>query len=551
MRISTIPQIYRHFNRWREILAVLSKYGLADWISRLGPEFAKDLFKSPGGMAIARNPWARRVRMALAELGPTFIKLGQVLSTRPDIVGVELASELQQLQVNVPSDPPEAIRETVEEDLGHPLDTLFAQFDLEPIASASIGQVHRATLHTGERVVVKVRHANIDRKMEVDLDILVGLAQWAERLPEFAIYRPRAIATEFQRTLSRELDFRREGRNLLQFARAFAGDATIHLPRCYPEYSTCRVLTMELVEGIRLVETERLAAAGVDLREIARRGANLYLKMIFQHGFYHADPHPGNLLVMEGNVIGLLDFGMVGRIDERLHEDIEEILLAASSEDAEHVTAIITRVGAVPSELDRSSLSLDVADFIAHYGSQSLEGFPLAGALNDLMEMIRRYHITLPARIAMLVKVLVTLEGTAQLVSPHFSLIELMQPYRRQMLLRRLSPSRQGRKMRRMYWELKHLAEILPRGIIDIIEQVQSGKFDVHLDHRGLEPSVNRLVLGMLTSALFLGSALLLSLHVSPQIYDISVPGVIGCGISVALGLRLWRVIVRSIDRHR
>jgi ubiquinone biosynthesis protein len=559
MKISAIPQIYRHLNRWREILSVLSKYGLANWIGRLGPDFAKDLLKAPGGTAIARHAWEARIRLAMAELGPTFIKLGQLLSTRPDLVGVGLAEELQHLQTDVPADPPEVVRSTIEAELGRPVDELFAEFDPAAMASASIGQVHRARLLSGEEVVVKVQHADIVRKVEADLDILAGLAQLAERIPEFQNYRPGAIAAEFQRAMRRELDFGREQRNMQQFARNFEHDTTVHIPRTYPELCTGRVLTMELIRGAKLSEAERLAAEGVDLDEVARRGASLYLKMIFSHGFYHADPHPGNLLLMDGSVIGLLDFGLVGRIDEQLQEDVTEMLLAVGNRDAEHLTAMITRVGAVPPELDRAALSIDVTDFVAHYGSQSLDRFDLSGALNEITEMIRRYHIMLPARIAMLIKVLVTLEGTSRLLNPKFSLVEVMAPYQKKMLWRRFSPGRRMRKMRRLYSEMEYLVSVLPRGIVEILEQVQSGKFDVHLDHRGLEPSVNRLVLGMLASALFLGSALLLSMQVPPLIgwpsmlQNTSALGAVGGVVSIALGLRLWRAIKKSgrLDRRK
>lgn len=564
MKIRSIPHIYRHLNRWREILSILSKYGLADWISRLGPDFAKDLLKAPGGMAIARHRWQTRLRLAMVELGPTFVKLGQVLSTRPDVVGVELAEELQYLQANVPGDPPENVRATIESELGQPVDELFDEFDEQPLASASIGQVHRARLKSGEVVAVKVQHADIERKVNVDLDILAGLAQISERFPELHNYRPKAIVAEFRRVVSRELDFRREQRHMQQFARDFAHDPTVQIPRPYPALSTARVLTMELVDGIKLAEKDRLAGAGLDLAEVARRGANLYLEMIFGNSFYHADPHPGNLVLMPGNVIGLLDFGMVGRIDERLHEDIEEMLLAVANQDAEHLTTIITRVGAVPPELDRAALSLDVADFISHYGTLSLEDFDLSGALKELTEIIRRYRIRLPARIAVLIKVLVTLEGTSRLLTPQFSLLEVMKPYRRKMLLRRLSPSRRIRKLRRFFAQLEHMIEALPRGITEILDQVQTGRFDVHLDHRGLEPSVNRLVLGMLASALFLGSTLLISRNVPPLIQDVlllrwipliqgvSLPGMLGVSVSFAMGVRLWRAINKSgrLDRR-
>jgi ubiquinone biosynthesis protein len=266
--------------------------------------------------------------------------------------------------------------------------------------------------------VLKVLHADIEKKVAVDMDIVAGLAQLAEMVPEFRNYRPAAIVTEYQRTMRRELDFGREERNIQQFAHDFQDDPTVHVPRTYPGLSTRRVLTMERLDGIKLSEADRLKTAAIDPDEVARRGAAICLKMIFDHGFYHADPHPGNLLVMDHCRIGLLDCGMVGRIDERLQEAISEMLVALSDLDAEHMTSMILRLGKTPADLDRPALSLDVADFLSYYASQSLEKFDLSGALNEIMEQVRRYHILLPARIVMLLKALVTLEGSARLVSP-------------------------------------------------------------------------------------------------------------------------------------
>ncbi len=441
MKLNSIPQIYRHLGRWYEILAVLSKYELAAWVGRLGPDFAKDLLKARGGAAIARHPWETRLRLALAELGPTFIKLGQILSTRPDLVGVRLAEELQQLQEKVHADPPDVVRKLIESELGRTIEELFAEFESDAMASASIGQVHRARLHSGEAVVVKVLHANIEKKVAVDMDILVGLAGLAEMVPEFHNYRPSAIAAEFQRAMRRELDFGREERNIQQFAHDFRDDPTVHIPATHPSLSSRRVLTMERLIGIKLSEPARLAASGIDTDEVARRGAAICLKMIFDHGFYHADPHPANLMVMEGCTIGLLDFGMVGRIDERLHEQVSEMLVALSNLDAEHTTAMLVRFGKTPFDLDRSALALDMADFLSYYASQPLDKLDLSGALKEMLEQIRRYHIVLPARIVMLLKALITLEGTARAVSPKFNLIEMIRPYRRKLILRRFSPS--------------------------------------------------------------------------------------------------------------
>ncbi|MBL9124257.1 MAG: hypothetical protein JNG90_11535 [Planctomycetaceae bacterium] len=553
MKISSLPQIYRNSTRMLDVGAVLGKYGLASWLSRLDIRFGQDFFKSSDGEILTRYSPATRIRLALTELGPTFIKLGQVLSTRPDLVGLELADELQHLQEEAPADAPQAVRATIESELGQPLAELFAEFDDQPLASASIGQVHRARLADGDSVVVKVQHTGIEQKIRVDLDILAGLADLAENIPEFKNYRPRATVAEFQRTLLRELDFGREERHMQEFAHNFADDPRVRIPRTYPELTTGRVLTMECLEGIKLSERGRLAASDCDLVETARRGAELYIEMIFTHGFYHADPHPGNLVVLHGNVIGLLDYGMVGRIDDQLREDIEEMLLAIVQRDSRLLTSVITRIGQVPADMGHGALGVEITDFVSHYATQRLDEFNLSAALNEMTEIIRRFQIMLPAQIALLLKVLVMLEGTSRQLSPKFNLIEVIEPYQKQMIWRRLSPARQLRKFRRLYRELELLADVLPRGLIEIIEQVQSGKFDVHLDHRGLEPSVNRLVLGMLASALFLGSSLLLSHHVPPVIQGVSVLGAAGCVVSLGLGLRLLRAINKSghLDRHR
>jgi ubiquinone biosynthesis protein len=559
MRFGTIPQLYRHANRWAQILGVLSKYGLAGWIDRLGPRFARGILKDREGTALCNHDRETRIRLALSELGPTFIKLGQILSTRPDVVGVKLCDELSKLQDNTPADRFEIVSSVVEGELGLPIEELFAEFDSTPIASASIGQVHRARLKSGERVVVKVRHAGIEDVIRRDLEILSGLAQWAERVPELANYRPRATMAEFQRVLRRELDFQREVRNLQYFARVFAADLTVQIPKCYPELSTSRVLTMEFLEGVKLANAQHQTDGQFDLEEIARRGANLYLAMIFTHGLYHADPHPGNLLIMPQNVIGLIDFGMVGRIDDGLRETVEDMLMALGDRDATRLTRVIIRMGEAPRDLDASALAGDVSDFVAHYADQPIERMNLSAALNDMTEIIRRFHILLPARISMLLKVLVMLEGTSRLASPRFSLMELIRPYQKQMVRRRLSPWRKLRKFQQIYREFENMAEVLPRKLVDMVDQLQAGKFDVHLEHRGLQPSVNRLVLGMLTSALFLGSALLYSREVRPLFSEgfplvggVSVLGFVGCVVSLGLGVRLLRAINKSghLDRR-
>jgi ubiquinone biosynthesis protein len=466
-------------------------------------------------------------------------------------VGFALARELQRLQTEVPADDAATVRERIEQELGRPLADIFTDFDDCPLASASIGQVHRARLHNGDDVAVKVQRAGIEDRVRIDMDILAGLAQFAERIPELQPYRPQAAAAEFQRTIRRELDFMREVRNMEQFAANFGNNPHVHIPRVYAHLSTSRVLTMEFLDGVKLADIKQLNGHGFDLSELARYGSEMYLEMIFHHGFYHGDPHPGNLVLLPGNTIGLLDFGMVGRLGDALRENIEDMLMAIATNDAQQLTSLVMRVGATPFELDEAALSVDLTDYVAHYGNQPIDVFDLAGALNEMIDIVQRYHIVLPAGMAMLLKVLVMLDGTVRLLEPRFSLMELIEPYRKKLVLRRMSPVRQVKKMRRIAGELELLAEVMPRRIRDILQQVQTGKFDVHLDHRGLEPSVNRLVLGMLTSALFLGSTLMITRTVWP-FHGVSVPGTLGCIMSVALGMRLLRAIGKSgrLDRR-
>ncbi len=551
MRISNLPQIYRHLGRWREIIAVLSKYGLAGGLQRLGVPFTKNLLRDRDGHMLVDESHERRIRFALQELGPTFIKLGQVLSTRPDVLGFDLANELCELQSNVAADPFDAVRETIESELGKPLDELFASFDATPLASASIGQVHRASLRDGTEVVVKVQHAGIQSRVNVDLEILLALAQLAERSPDLKLYRPAAMVAEFRRMLRHELDFDRERRHQQQFYRTFAKDDRVAIPQCFDELSSPRVLTMEFIAGEKLADLAADDSKVDTRRRLARHGAELYLDMVFRHGRYHADPHPGNLLALPDGRIGLLDFGMVGQLDDSTREDVEDMLMAIGNRDSHRLTLIVMRLGEVSVGLDESLLEADLVDFVDQYAFQPIDRFDLSGALSDFVEIVRRYRIALPTSVAMLLKVIIMLEGTAKLLEPDFCLMELVARLQKSAIRRRLSPLRQARKARRLYLEVERLVEVAPRRMREILHQVQMGKFDVHLDHRGLEPSVNRLVLGMLASALFVGSTLLISRQVG-LVYNVPLPGAIGAAVSLFLGFRLLRAIGKSgrLDRR-
>ncbi len=555
MKLSAIPQLYRNVRRWQEIIVVLRRYGLADWLSNLKVDFIRDWIKDENGVPLASYSRESRIRMTLTDLGPTFIKFGQILSLRPDLVGSKLASELQQLQSNVPADPPEKIRATIEHELKQPISQLFQSFDEQPMASASIGQVHAAVLHDGTRVVIKVQHADIEKTIHEDLDVLAGLATLSERIPEIAAWQPKALVEQLSRTLRRELNFNRELQNLQLFCRELKNFHGIHVPTPFPKLSTKAVLTMERVDGCSISEVSSNPSRLETSQALAKRTAELYIEMIFRLGVYHADPHPGNVLVRDDNSLALIDFGMVGRLDDRLRASVEEMLMAVATRDAALLTSLVKRVGKAPAKLDESQLSNDVADLIANYGYQPLDSFDLGGALNDMTDIMHSHRIVLPSQTALLIKTLITLEGVLHQLNPHFSLIETLQPFFRKIRFRRLSPVRQAKRLRRIYVELESFVERLPTQISSLLEIVGDGRLDVHLSHRGLSPSINRLVMGILTSSLFLGSSVLLAYKVPPLLFlqpgpmgmkDVSLLGLTGFVVSFLISLRLFRAINKS-----
>jgi ubiquinone biosynthesis protein len=556
MRISSIPRYYRNLKRWREIILVLRKYGLADWLSRLPLDFVRDWIKDEQGVPLASYSHEARFRMALTDLGPTFIKLGQVLSLRPDLVGSELATELRSLQSNVPGDSADSVRQVIETDLGKPVEELFGSFDWVPLASASIGQAHAATLLDGTPVIVKVQHAHIREKIVEDLEVIAGLASLAQGIRDLAVWQPRNIVDQLSRQLKRELSFAQEQANLVMLAQSLGEFKRLVIPKPYATHSSPRVLTMERVEGRSINDVgDRDLFPNLDRDALAHTVAEIYVAMIFAHGHYHADPHPGNILVQPDGTVGLLDFGMVGRIDEKLRSDIEEMLWAVAVKDSALLTSLVKRVGKAPPDIDESALSDDISDLIAIYGNQPIDHIDLAGALNDATDILHRHRVILPSQLGVLIKTLVTLQGTISQTSPHFSLLQVIEPMFRKLWWNRYSPRRQARRLRRMVVEVEGLLEKLPAQISSLMEIVQAGKLDVHLSHRGLSPSINRLVLGLLTSSLLLGSSILMASKVPPLLFmgggpfglqDLSLIGLLGFAFSFLVAFRIILAINKS-----
>jgi ubiquinone biosynthesis protein len=549
MKLSTLSQFSKNAARFKEIVGTMAKYGLASWIKENDPRFIKGLLKSNQGDAITEMAPEVRLRMALTELGTTFIKLGQILSTRADLIGPAMAEELGKLQANVPPDEKQAIRQTVEKELGKPLDLLFAEFDFEAMGSASIGQVHRAKLHTGETVVVKVQHAGIEPKIINDLEILKVLAEMAERYdPDLKLYQPRETVANFSRDLLRELDFRREQRSLKQFQQNFTGSDWIHIPATYPEFSSHRVLTMELLNGFSVANTERLAEDNIDTQEFVHRGANMYLEMVFRDRFFHADPHPGNIWVLNDGKLGLLDCGMTGRLDSEMREELEGMLLAAVDNDPARLTDHVLRIATAPQAVDRNALQRDIDDFLSEYVSVSIDDLDLSAALNTLTDILRDHHILLPSGISLLLRVLVMLEGTSRLLDRNFNLAELIQPYAVKSVQRRYAPAKLFRQAKNTYRDWDRVLKILPRELFDTLIRIREGRFDVSIEHRRLEKVIKWLVHGILSAALFLGGSMILSREIPPTVRGVSIIGATAAVFGLLNGYRLVRAMKKSGD---
>ncbi len=547
MKLDALNRLERHAKRLAEITSILGRYGLSDLLGGLRLPWLGDKFRAPDGQAIKDLDTPRRVRLALTELGTTFIKLGQMLSTRPDLLGPELTDELAQLQSNVPADPPHIARSTIETDLGAAIGDLFAEFEDAALAAASIAQVHAAVLHSGERVVVKVRRSGVAAQVATDLEIVQGLAELMERhSATLRPYQPVAIVRQFRKSLLREIDFTVERGNLERFATAFAGDDTVHIPRVYPDLCSRSVLTMDRLEGVPGTDVQALQASGEDLEAFARRGAGMYLDMVFRDGFYHADPHPGNLMLLPGGIVGVIDCGMVGRLDEHLLEDVEGLLFAVVERDAGEVVNLLNKVGAAGLDVDRDRFIHEIDDFIADYIGRPLPDIHIGEALSALFGIIRRFQVVLPPPLALLLRTLILLEGTSRIFHPGLSLVELMEPYYTRILRRRVSPLRLAKKARRMYRDWDRLLGRLPRDLRDLLERFSDGTLTVHLDHRHLDPIVNRLVLGVLAAALFLGSSELWSRQAPPLLGGVSIFGAVGYAASLFLIWRLLRAVRKS-----
>ena len=538
----------RQGKRLVEIVRILRRYRVGDWFEGIAALRMPQALTRSEIREMRDRPLAERLRLALTEMGTTYIKLGQILSTRADLVGFEIADELRKLQSDTPADPPEVVQQIIIDELGEAPESLFSVFEPEAFSSASIGQVHRATLKDGQEVVVKVQHDGIQEKVRIDLEILMTLAKLLqEYVTEARAYQPVATANEFRRTLLRELDFTSERRNIEQFIRNFKEDSTVHVPAFYRDFCSRRVLTMEMLRGISGTKLDKIQSSGVPLDDFAKTAATVFLNMILRDGFYHADPHPGNFMLLEDGVLGLLDCGMVGRIDESTRELFEDLLILMLQCDSEGLADLLLRAGSAPEDVDRIAFRADLSELLIEYGMQELGELDLGGALEQITGIVRRYHVLMPTSVSLLLKTLVMLEGTSRLLSPSFSLAELLEPFKDQLIRQRMDPRRWMRWLQRSARDIDRLARKGPRNLADILEGLQSGRLKIRHEHERFEVIADRVITGILAASLFLGSALLMSQGFQPLVWGISLIGSLGylCAV-IIMGKLLWSQIKRS-----
>lgn len=559
MPINRLNRNIRSLKRYRQVLGILIKYGFGHIIEQLNIDYYLELGKRIVSLGTAsrdmeRLTQAARIRLALEELGPTFIKLGQLLSTRPDIVPQDVIEELKKLQDHLPPVATEEVMAQIHRELGYPVEELFGEFDKTPLATASIAQVHRGTLKSGEQIVCKVRRPEVETIIETDLDIMLGLAYLIEKhLPGGEMYDPIGVVKEFRRAISRELDFSREGRTIDRFSSNFADDETVRIPAIHWDYSGRTVLTLEYLSGIKISDVEKLKARGHDLKELARNGANSFLKQVFIHGFFHADPHPGNIHVLPDNVICIFDFGMVGRLDDDLKLQLTELLLSVLKRDVDHIISQLLYSGDLHDEANLKNLKRDLTEFIDDYYDILLQDIRVGKLLIDFIEILTEYRIKFPSNLMLLSRALIAMEGIGRQLDPDFNMVEQLKPFAEQIVKNRYSPANMAKEANRTFQSYQSLAKNLPKDIKEFINRINRNQFKIDLEHRGLErlindldKSTNRISFSLVIASLIIGSSLIMQTDKGPMLFGFPVLGLFGYCVAGILGFGLAIAILRS-----
>lgn len=550
-------KVYKKVKRFRQVISVLVKYGFEDVVSRLRvPRVKKSARRVQRTLRdrILNTPLAERIRLICEELGTTYIKLGQILSVRSDIIPENIAFELRKLQDSVAPFPAEELDEIFEDQFHRSISDLYSSFDYTPSAAASIAQVHRATSRDGEDVAVKIQRPRITTEIETDLDILLDLAVLLERhIPTLRAYQPVAIVKQFTKTVRLELDFRYEGRNTDLFREKFINDETVHIPKIYWDITSEKVLTMEHVSGVKLTDLSQLTEPPFDRHTITVNGTNMFLKQIFEYGFFHADPHPGNIIVMDNNIIAPIDFGIVGFIDNQLKEHLVNALTAFSERDVDRFIHVFSDMEILDEGVDLHGLRYDFNTLMHYYANMPVAQINIGRLLKELHDIVRSYHISLPVDLVLMTKTLVTAEMIGHELDPDFDISVLFKPFIRSLMLSRLDPKRNIENFVGTFGDVIHLLGEFPAEVRLLLKKMKTGKLKFQFEHKGLENfisetdrSINRLSFSIVIAAITIGSSLIIHLNVGPRIFGLPAIGLIGFLIAGLSGILLIYAIIRS-----
>jgi ubiquinone biosynthesis protein len=540
-----------HLGRFKDILATLFRHGFDEVLERLHPS-GKGVFATIHRVDAELTTWMR-LRMMIEELGPTFVKIGQVLSLRPDLIPPPLLLELRKLQDSVAPEPFAAIRQVIEHSLAAPLEEVFSYFDARPLAGASLSQVHRAVLRQGRAVVaVKVQRPEIRQLITIDLAILEQIAlQLHEHMETLAHYNLPGLVREINKVLLQELDFTREARHMGIVGNAFAAEPTVSIPKVYPAFTTPMVLTMELISGVRI--RDLAASPAIDRETLARNGLRLIIKQIFEDGFFHADPHPGNVLIQKGNVYCLLDWGMVGRLTVAVRVQLLDLIEAAIDKDCARLTTRILAMVRPVGEVDRQRLEHELLDLLDTYHSLPLNQVNIGTLLLEIVAIVQEHRLQLPSDMAIMIKALITAEGTARLLYPELNVVREAEPFIRRLCLARWQPRAIWQGFIHALRDGIRMQGNLPERLNHILANLDEGKLLLRFRHENLgglrgtlENVSNRVTFGIIIGALIIGSSMIITTGVKPLLFGYPALGMIGYLVSGILGLWLVVTMIRT-----
>ena len=543
-------------SRIHEIAMVLARYGFGTLAAQFAtaatgggaPSVPIRLLTRMVDPAVAAMSTGERVRAALTDLGTTFVKFGQMLSQRPDLVGPDIAGELAGLQTSVPADPPGLAERRITRELGRPISEVFAEFEGVPMASGSVAQVHRATLLDGTAVVVKVLHHGADSRVLSDVELMRVLAGYLETVDhDLARYRPAAMVGEFETMMRSAIDFRVELASLQQFQTNFAADPQVVIPTPYPEQSATGVLTMQLIEGAEISSRETLTEEGFDVDALVQRTLDAYLTMLFRDGVFHADPHPGNFLLEQPATVAFLDFGDIGRLSAARRRQVEDLMLGVGLRDTDGLADALSVICHAPPTLDRERFASDVEQWMARYLAAGMGEFDVAGMIRQAAAILHEHHLHLPSDLVLVFRVLIRLQGLAQSLEVQTSIGDAIQPYLTEMMQHRFDPRRLAQDAIRTLRGWDRLMQDLPDDIRSVAHQLSRGEVVVDLRLHDPDRVMDQLVDGLVASSSLLAAALLWSRRADPVIRGISIPG----AVSAVVGVGTWFRLVRARRERR